>query len=179
MSILRKVDYTGSEFGDLTCVGPSARRRYWVFQCKCGNRLERVPSNLKINKYNACRECLSGSGTWSWSGYGEIPQDVFNTIHNGAKAKGLEFNVTIEYLWELFLKQNRRCVFTGEELFFNKTYRTKTLKTASLDRIDSSTGYIPGNVQWVHRDVNKLKKNFSDARFVEICKRVAKFYDHD
>lgn len=178
-SVVHRVDYTGQVFGNLTCIGPSQKDRYWIFECKCGARLERIPVSLKKNKYNSCRDCMSGADTWSWGGYGEIPQDIFNTIHHSAKAKGLEFSITIEYLWDLFLQQERKCAFTGEELYFNKTYRTKTNRTASLDRIDSSKGYVPGNVQWVHRDVNKLKKNFSDARFIEICRRVAKFYDHD
>ena len=33
--------------------------------------------------------------------------------------------------------------------------------TASLDRIDSSKGYQPGNVWWVHKRVNRLKNDFS------------------
>lgn len=45
--------------------------------------------------------------------------------------------------------------------------------TASLDRIDSSIGYIPGNIQWVHKIFNRMKNNHSDARFIELCKIVA------
>lgn len=40
---------------------------------------------------------------------------------------------------------------------------------ASLDRIDSSQGYIKGNVQWVHKDINKMKFDLSQDRFLELC----------
>ena len=45
---------------------------------------------------------------------------------------------------------------------------------ASLDRIDSSLGYITGNVQWVDGKVNLAKRAMSDEEFIEMCKRVVK-----
>jgi len=52
-------------------------------------------------------------------------------------------------------------------------------KTASLDRIDSNyeKGYLRGNVQWVHKDINRLKMNRSDDSFIAICARVF-FHNH-
>jgi hypothetical protein len=79
----------------------------------------------------------------------------------------------MEYAWALFLEQDRRCAFTDWPLYFNKTNKGRSDRTASLDRIDSNLGYIEGNVQWIHRDVNKLKKNFSDEYFLQICQAVA------
>lgn len=89
-------------------------------------------------------------------------------------ARGIEFAVTIEYLWDLFLRQEKKCVFTGWSIGFNPTYMDKKSKTASLDRIDSSKGYIEGNLQWVHRIVNKLKKNIPDDIFLAVCLAIAK-----
>jgi hypothetical protein len=60
-------------------------------------------------------------------------------------------------------------------LDFNSTFKQQAARTASLDRIDSTKGYIEGNLQWVHRDINKLKKNLPDDRFVEICRAVASY----
>lgn len=47
--------------------------------------------------------------------------------------------------------------------------------TASLDRIDSSKGYIEGNVQWVHKRINKMKLDDSDTEFIEWCRLIADF----
>jgi hypothetical protein len=46
-------------------------------------------------------------------------------------------------------------------------------RTASLDRVDSVTGYIPSNVQWVHKDINLMKNRFGQAYFRELCRRVS------
>lgn len=47
-------------------------------------------------------------------------------------------------------------------------------QTASLDRIDSSKGYIEGNVQWLHKDINQMKINFNQKDFIKYCKLIAK-----
>lgn len=51
----------------------------------------------------------------------------------------------------------------------HRILQTYEEQTASLDRIDSSKGYIPGNVQWVHKDVNKMKLALSEKRLLELC----------
>ena len=45
--------------------------------------------------------------------------------------------------------------------------------TASLDRIDSSRGYVPENVQWVHKVINRMKGTLSDDEFKSWCRTVA------
>lgn len=44
--------------------------------------------------------------------------------------------------------------------------------TASIDRIDSSKGYIKGNIQIVHKTLNKMKLNMRDEEFIAICEEV-------
>ena len=45
-------------------------------------------------------------------------------------------------------------------------------KDYSLDRIDSNNGYVEGNVQWVHKDVNMMKKDYNQEYFINICKLI-------
>ena len=166
----------GEKINNFTLI-EQVKGQKWLVKCDCGSELIRRISAIKgQNNCNLCKPKLKNENHPSWKGHGELSHDLYTTFKHSALAKNLEFNVSIEYLWELFLIQNRNCVFTGEELFFNTTYRGKKNKTASLDRIDSSKGYIEGNLQWVHRDVNKLKKNFTDERFLEICLKVSNFY---
>lgn len=47
--------------------------------------------------------------------------------------------------------------------------------TASLDRIDSRHGYIPGNIQWLHKDINVMKWDHTTGRFIELCGMVIDF----
>ena len=51
--------------------------------------------------------------------------------------------------------------------------RNRINGTASLDRIDSSKGYVPGNIQCVHKDINALKTDFSEERFLELIHMIA------
>ena len=43
---------------------------------------------------------------------------------------------------------------------------------ASLDRIDSSLGYIEGNVQWVERKVNIIKRELKQEEFIKLCQDI-------
>jgi hypothetical protein len=45
--------------------------------------------------------------------------------------------------------------------------------SASLDRIDSSIGYIDGNVQWLAGKVNMMKQSYTQEEFIEMCVAVA------
>jgi hypothetical protein len=89
----------------------------------------------------------------------------------------LKWSLTSEHLWNLFLKQERKCALSGVEIYFSK--RCKPTKddpqTASLDRIDSSKGYIRGNVQWVHKYVNNMKMSLSEETLLDYCAKIYKY----
>lgn len=57
--------------------------------------------------------------------------------------------------------------------------KSKTLITASLDRIDSSKGYVIGNVQWVHKTINTMKMDLANSEFIKLCQMVAKNHDNN
>ena len=78
-------------------------------------------------------------------------------------------------MWELFLKQNRRCALTGEELTFHSKDHVCD-GTASLDRKDSKKPYTIDNVQWVHKTVNFMKRNEDQTKFIEWCQKIV---DHN
>lgn len=52
--------------------------------------------------------------------------------------------------------------------------RTRT-RTASLDRIDSTKGYVEGNVQWIHKRLNIMKGKSTDVTFIKDCERVVRY----
>jgi hypothetical protein len=41
-----------------------------------------------------------------------------------------------------------------------------------LDRIDSSQGYVSGNVQWVHTIINFMKTSLPQREFIRWCRLV-------
>lgn len=128
----------------------------------------KIPIDKK-GKYNGDRH-------HNWRGYGEISQSQFGDIRYGAKDRNIEFNITIEYLWELFLKQDRLCALSGVLLTFSaSSARYWENTTASLDRINSDIGYIVGNVQWVHKLINVMKMSLSQDEFLYWCNLVSEY----
>lgn len=100
-----------------------------------------------------------------WSGCGEISGRYWGQLKRGAAARGVPFELSIEFAWQKFLDQARRCYLSGASISMNDT--------ASLDRIDSSKSYAPGNVQWVHKSNNLMKNALPEDDFVSWCARVA------
>jgi hypothetical protein len=143
-----------------------------VCRCDCGveNILGYPTDLIKSGPHNCGCEPHHPS---SWGGVGGISRTLFHRIQREAKIREIEFDLTIEYLWKLFLTQDKKCALSGETIDFG--FKRADSNTASLDRIDSDGGYIVGNVQWLHKDVNQMKIDFDEQRFLELCKLVAQY----
>lgn len=155
----------------------------WEFKCDCGNTTTVVASDFKRGRTKSCG-CLrnrTGANNPTWGGYEDISAHMWQTMRYHSKRRGRKFTITMPYIWQLFLKQNKKCAISGVDISFGdktKLQRTeRSNKTASLDRIDSSKGYIEGNVQWVHKTVNQMKSDHVQTDFVAWCKLVAKHND--
>lgn len=129
--------------------------------------------NRALKKYNIPNNGIKKSLKQTNKTYEEITGSYYSSIKHSARRRHIEFNVNIEYLWELFLKQDRKCVFTDLELVFGKK------ATASLDRKDSSIGYTESNIQWVHKDINMIKMSFTNKEFIDTCKEIINNYDNN
>lgn len=67
--------------------------------------------------------------------------------------RGIEVGVTLNYLRELYVAQGGRCAVTGIKM----DHKFKSLKAISVDRIDSSKGYVLENVHLVCKFINQGK----------------------
>lgn len=161
----------GSVFVDQTAKIPC--------QCDCGHLHNVDAYNLTKGKSKSCKSCSLprvGDLNPAWKGYQDIPNSWFLRFKRYSK---IEFLLRIEDVWELFIQQNRKCALTNLPISFsNEFLRGKKYNgvscTASIDRIDSSKGYVKGNVQLVHKDVNIMKNAFNQDYFVQMCKLIAK-----
>lgn len=175
-----RADLTNIKFGKLialyyvsTCRNNHAR---WMCKCECGNEKDILATHLVSGKIQSCG-CITkskiGPGHHQWTGIGEISGDIWSSIKRGANgSKGrrvLEFSISLQDAWDLFIKQQRKCALSGIILTFGNN------KTASLDRVDSSKGYIKDNIQWVHKDINKMKMAYSNDYFIDTCKLIANY----
>lgn len=155
---------------------------YWNCLCDCGNTKVVRGSHLYTKAIKSCG-CLirrQGKDCPAFRGYEEISGDFLHSIRYGAKTRKIEYNLKSKYLWDLFIKQKRCCALSGVPLTFEggsteNRYAATSKKTASLDRINSTRGYIEGNVQWIHKDLNWMKQSLDEPRFVEWCRKVADY----
>jgi deoxycytidylate deaminase len=173
------VDLTGKKFGKLTVIRKTdkytkTRGTIWECRCDCGNVIE-LPSNSLTSGNNITCSKKNEFHQQKYIEYGEIPVSHITHIKNNATKRNLLYNVSADYLWDLFLKQDRKCALSHIEIYFTDNVnisfgKSENNTTASLDRINSSKGYIEGNVQWVHKTVNKMKSNMEDDEFREWCR---------
>lgn len=103
----------------------------------------------------------------------QIPLALFNLIKASAAARALDFAVTAQDLADLFTAQHSRCALSGDVLEMRRKKAGRWIGNASLDRIDSSKGYVKGNLQWVTKAVNFAKQQQSQKEFIDMCKKVA------
>lgn len=153
------IDLTGKRFGDLTVLKYSSTHSnkaiYWLCRCDCGVEKEVCGNTLKDGETKGC-------GCRKQKGYKEIRPFQWWSIKNGAKTRNLPFEITIEYIWNLYEQQNGKCAISGFPITFSKN---KKENTASLDRIDNNLGYLPNNIQWVHKWVNLMKLDLTEKEF--------------
>lgn len=171
-------DLTKTKFGLLRPVKFLGKRgkqdaTYWLCQCDCGKTKEVGSSNLIRGKTISCG-CSRRNG--EPTSRHKVPYRFFTLLTVAAKVRKLEMNVSFEYIANLFKEQNGRCALSGVKINFTDVVsynRRKSNRSASLDRIDSSKGYIEGNVHWVHVTPNFMKGLLSLDEFKSWCKKIS------
>ncbi len=175
----KSIDITGKKYGNLTAIKYSHTNKveYWGFHCSlCNNTGIRRKPDVTRGKIKSCG-CLKNLGfnNGGWKGYETINGRTFGHYKKNAKKRNIIFDVTIEYLYDVYIKQGKTCPYTGYKLLLTpKSSKTRTPSNASLDRIDSKKGYIIGNIQWVFKDINTLKNDLSHNEFIKLCNVVAR-----
>ena len=161
------------------------KRRDFIYKppskCRnCANK-ENFVRNKERNLINRKGYCKAGH-----RGVGGLSKTQFSKFKWSAKKRNIfwDDNVTLDYLWNLYEKQQGKCALSGMDIKItgeehepitnkNGNINTSLDLTASLDRIDSSRGYEIGNLQWLHVRVNFMKNVFNQEEFIQICTKIA------
>lgn len=178
----------GKKFNRLTIISlkgekvKNKRKRIWAkCFCDCGKEKYILISSIRAGRTGSCGcdksryEKTRGCKSVLYTGYKEISGSLWKTISNRALKRGLIIDIDIEYAWELYLSQNRRCALSGLPILFGISNHKISETTASLDRIDSNKGYIKGNVQWVHKSINIMKNVLDNDVFINLCRKVYEY----
>jgi len=163
-------------FGDYTVVDNETYRNtdgrlMLHVQCACGKVEFKPERNLKSGRCVSCKVCSAKRTAKKFpppvrmTGCGGLSGTHYLSIKSGASKRGIEFNLSPEFLWQLYENQKGFCALTDVPIVLvkkiNKTNPDWSIITASLDRKDSTLGYLEDNVWWVHKRVNRLKNNYS------------------
>lgn len=165
-----RIGQTHGVFKVVSFYGTASGESLWECLCtSCGNTVTRKNRYFRKDRPApvGCPLC-KGENHWLYKGYKELCGTYLSRIKKQAQERGYVFEVTPDHLWSLFLKQNKRCYLTNIKLTLGHN------QTASLDRLDSSCGYVIGNLAWCHKDINKMKGSYDLAYFIEMCKKVNK-----
>lgn len=142
-------------------------KEYFKYCTLCGSKQYYTKgSSLKraIEKNAICKDCFAEKN------YEEMPVKWLARIKAQATYRKIKFNLTVEYVYELYVSQGKKCSLSGVDLFFHKNLKECNV---SVDRIDSNKGYIKGNIQLVHKEINFSKWQLSQKRYIQLCKLVA------
>ena len=94
------------------------------------------------------------------------------------KRRDKEINVDLDVLKQVWENQKGICPYSGIKLILpedNNLNDIKFTERASLDRIDSSKGYIIGNIQFISTPINLMKQEMSDEETKMFLRQISTF----
>lgn len=168
---IQEENLVGKTFGNGTVTsltGQNNGRRIWSVQCACGNIYKARTESLTSGNTKSCG-CLSkrtGAKHPHYKGHQDISKNYWTKLKRGASNRKIVFLISIEDAWKLYESQQGRCKLSGWEISLKKP------QTASLDRINSKKPYTLGNVQWVHKDINRMKQHYTQEYFLSACRAI-------
>lgn len=166
-------DLSKEVFGDLKVLCLSTNdvfgKTRWKCQCKCGREKIVNAASLIRGLTETCGFCAERH---NFKGYQEISGVYWRKLIDSAEKRCYEFNITPQYVWEIYLSQNKKCNLSGVDIVFYKNQDKGSLQTASIDRIDSKLPYIENNIQILHKRVQKIKDVVPNDELIYWCKLI-------
>ena len=92
---------------------------------------------------------------------------LWNYAKQHSKNNKTKYNITTDDIEKKLKEQKNKCIYT-------RTKFNLTNNRASLDRNDPKKGYTPNNIQLTSISINIMKSDFSESKFIKLCKLIAK-----
>lgn len=151
---------------------------------KCRKTYTGIKENYHIKKYDngniiydsQCKHCKKIYNSELTKVYRDNPEQFIRSRFAAYKCRAKEinvpFNLTPEFLNELWIKQKGICYYTHNVIDFNfisESQKHPHLLTPSLDRLNPIAGYVIGNVVWCSYKVNRMKNDIPYEEFISLC----------
>jgi hypothetical protein len=161
---------------------------YWNCRCKCGFEKAVAGTTLSNGSSTRCKQCSMEKINQNPDkrqrmrilALAKSRRNPFHVMWKQAQSKLrrgkriLELKVSVKHITEVFYAQKQRCALSGRSIGFAQDFYEHAHggTTASLDRIDSSKGYVEGNIQWIHKDFQFMKSSLDQNEFIAMCVEV-------
>ena len=141
-----------------------------------------VKRNLSIGRKNYCSRSCVGKNNIKYFGDKVNRSTLHLNIYNRRdeftgfrehlrriKYRNKEVDLTLQDLKDVFDSQNGICYYSKVKLTtVLKSGKNNPIYTMSLDRKDSSIGYIKSNIQFISIAMNHLKNNMTEEQMQEM-----------
>lgn len=153
-----------------------SNEHYWKVLCSgCNKEYTRRAGQLVNKRSSGCQSCnaFEREKYSFWEGIDGISIQYLSKL----KFRKKEIQLTLQDLVDQWKLQKGLCAYTGLVLTLVSKDTEWAQSSASIDRIDSTKGYIKGNIQWVHKKINIMKMDLSDSEFITWCSFVSNYRD--
>lgn len=165
------------------CLSKSRIMRFKIACSHCNKIFEKCPGIVKRNNF-CSRECINShiAHRKKYNPFKLYLSRIKTACRYHFREDKNSTNLTVEYLEEVWKSQKGICPYTGFEMPLPKTYvdfitrKNKLPIKPSLDRIDSSKGYIQGNVEFVCVAINYAKNSFTKTQMLLFIKEMRENY---
>jgi len=152
--------------------------------CKMG--LVLLPKNERLcgvcktgyqykNECTLCRECDNKRReAWRQSVSGSLKHRlgaIVSSKRSFCKKRSLPFNLTLEFLLDLYKQQNGLCAYSGRTMIIERKTK-KVPDLLSIDQRNPGRGYTQDNVVLCTLLMNGAKNDFSLSDVIETCRSV-------
>lgn len=148
----------------------------------CGRFLDVSQFGKKQNKYrdnhdSRCRECRTKESRERAQRYDEesrlqrVLQMRYLCARERAMRFDIPFDITKEYLRELWDKQSGICALSGIPMTFDIN-KGRVWTNVSIDQINHKEGYTKDNIQLVCMAANQMKSDLDLSTLLYFCKSI-------
>jgi hypothetical protein len=166
-----ELPYNVSLIGKTKTKSGNEKNLYSVICLFCGKsrNITRHDHATRLAKH-PCKSCSNKNNNPQGEVNG-VRVSWFNKYKLSASTRSLEWDIDINYVANLFVKQNYKCSLSNLPISIRGDFK---YITASIDRIDNSKGYTQENIQLVHKRINMMRGSLTVDEFKFFCYQVSR-----